>query len=100
MSRNSVRLKLLFALVFTSLAAFPVPHLFAEAYVEHDLISYNGYNLTQGVSKQKILVNSVKPILIKTLPRLESTSKLSVIFLLNLFPTAPRTALSSTILLL
>jgi hypothetical protein len=100
MSGNSILSKLLFALVFTSLAAFPIPHLFAEVYSEHDLISYNGRNLTQGVSKQKFLVNSAKPILIKTLLRLESTSKLSVIFLLNLFPTAPRTALSSTILLL
>jgi uncharacterized protein involved in cysteine biosynthesis len=93
--------KLLFALIFAGLTVCPMPHFSAEEY--HELINYNDYkvkNLTQRVSKKKFLVHSEKTVLIKNFSSPEITSTLPGIFLVNLFPTAPRTALSSTRLLL
>jgi len=100
MSVNRILRRLLFAVAFIILAAFPVPHLFAEEYFEHDLINYTASNLTQRISPQKFFFNSVKPVIIKNISRPESTSKVPVIFLLNIFATATHTTLSSTTLLL
>jgi len=100
MSVDRILRRLLFALACIILVAFPVPYLFAEEYFEHEFSNYTALNLTQGISRKKFLVNPVKTTLIKNLSRPESTSKVPVIFLLNIFATAPHTTLSSTILLL
>ena len=100
MSVDRILRRLLFALACIILVALPVPYLFAEEYFEHEFSNYTALNLTQAISRKKFLVNPVKTTLIKNLSRPESTSKVPVIFLLNIFATATHTTLSSTTLLL
>jgi hypothetical protein len=101
MSINTILQKLLFVpLVLTILAVLPVAQLFCEWAFKDELIDLTKANLTQGISKREFFVNAQKATLIKNLSRPESTSKLLVILLLNFSQIAPRTALSSTILLL
>ena len=100
MAANRIVRKLLFLLALTGLAVCPVPHFLGEQYFEPELINHTPRELNHRSSKQNLIVSSAKTILTKGLPRPGSTPKLAAPFLPNLFPTQPRLALSSTILLL